>query len=312
MRNKDKNKNKISFSNKLRWSITKISKYDEMADEGFKRAMRYFSGVIALMSIILAIFASYSQIKTTERLKVYVSDNVPEFRIEKEKSKNKKEEEKLVLKLDDNKTVILDNQDFIDVFRFKAVIDLNIKEKDAINEYQKLATNKKTCLVFLKEKCIVLFDKQNQNNENKDKIEYSYSDLLNSMGINYNEDNNNISKNSIINYLNSTPILNYVIIFYFRHFVMLLLFFAFLILVMTLLLLIIRWIKKIEISKKKLICLLIYSFTVSQILYSVYILLSNIIGFNWEYITIPIVLITFVYLIEYFNKNKDNNLHKNQ
>lgn len=52
-----KEKLKINFFKKIWYSIGKVSKYDEMAELGVKKAIKYFLGVIAIVTIVLAIVA---------------------------------------------------------------------------------------------------------------------------------------------------------------------------------------------------------------------------------------------------------------
>lgn len=50
-----KENKKINFFKKLWYSITKISKYDEMINLRWKKAVKYFLGLLSLLSIILMI-----------------------------------------------------------------------------------------------------------------------------------------------------------------------------------------------------------------------------------------------------------------
>jgi cation transport ATPase len=61
-------KPKMKFFKKIWYSIAKVSKYDEMIEQGPKKAIKYFLGLIAILSIILTIVAMGVEIFTVETI----------------------------------------------------------------------------------------------------------------------------------------------------------------------------------------------------------------------------------------------------
>lgn len=61
------------------------------------------------------------------------------------------------------------------------VVNINLNESEAIEEYYKLASENNNCTILLKDKCIMISSKYNPNNENKDEgiTKYTYLEILN-------------------------------------------------------------------------------------------------------------------------------------
>ena len=120
----------IAFTKKLWWSIGNIGKYDEMLIQGLKKASKYFVGLIAIMALILSIVGSYIQGVEVQKIQKYIDENVPKFKIENTAKEG--EEAKYKLNIENDEAIILDNQDFINAFKSIIVVNVNLKEKEAI------------------------------------------------------------------------------------------------------------------------------------------------------------------------------------
>ena len=203
------NQIKINFFKKIWWSITNVNKYDEMAKLGFKKAIKYFVGIIAILALILSIVGTYIQSKSMNELIQYFQDNIPEFKLTKKDNDYN-------LDLEKDETVILDVEIFTKAFKNIVVMNETLNEEDAVKEYSKLANNEKKCLIFLKDKCILVT--QNEGEVTK----YKYTDLLNQYTGSNNDEYN---KTSVLNYFGNISYMNYIMLYFINYFVMILIVF---------------------------------------------------------------------------------------
>ena len=156
---------------RLWWSITNLKKYDEMMNLGLKKAIKYILTLIAIFSFILAIVFSYLQINIMNEFKQYINEKLPEFTI------SKGEEDTYKLDVESGDAIILEDEILKQIFGSNIVVNTNLDEKDAINEYYKLATDNKTCIIFIQNECIIISSKYNIKNDlSEGMAKYTYKD----------------------------------------------------------------------------------------------------------------------------------------
>lgn len=295
----------IAFSKRLLLSIAKPSKYDEMMKLGLKKAIKYFVGLIAIMALILSLAGSYIQSVEVQKIGKYIDENISEFKIENTAKEG--EEANYKLSLDNSEVIILDNQDFINTFKSIVVVNINIKEKEAIEEYYKLATDNNSCTVFLKDKCIMISSKYNPENDNKEEgiTKYTYLELRDKyVGTDITEFN----KNSLMGIFNNTAYTYYVIAYFANYFVILLVIFALDVVVLAIIAMIISKVLKKDINKKRMFSLSIYSLTLPVILYIVYLIINYFAKLNIDYFNAINMGISLIYMMFYFYLNRNNDV----
>lgn len=295
---------KIGFPKTLWWSIAKPSKYDEIIKIGLKKAIKYFFALIAIMALVLSLAGTYIQSAEMQKNAGYVQENVPEFKIENTAKEG--EEAKYKLKLENDEAIILDNQDFVNAFKSIFVVNINIKEKEAIKEYYKLATDNNICTVLLKDKCIMISNKYDPENETKEEgiIKYTYSEVLNKIGPDFTE----FKKTDLVQIFNTTSYTYYIVGCFAYYFMVLLVIFALYVLVLAIIAMIIAKAFKKDIKIKRRFSLVIYSLTLPIILYNIYLIINYFAKLNIDHINLINMIISTIYIILYFYKNNKKDI----
>lgn len=295
---------KIGFPKTLWWSIAKPSKYDEIIKIGLKKAIKYFFALIAIMALVLSLAGTYIQSAEMQKIAGYVQENVPEFKIENTAKEG--EEAKYKLKLENDEAIILDNQDFVNAFKSIFVVNINIKEKEAIKEYYKLSTDNNICTVLLKDKCIMISNKYDPENETKEEgiIKYTYSEVLNKIGPDFTE----FKKTDLVQIFNTTSYTYYIVGCFAYYFMVLLVIFALYVLVLAIIAMIIAKAFKKDIKIKRRFSLVIYSLTLPIILYNIYLIINYFAKLNIDHINLINMIISTIYIILYFYKNNKKDI----
>ena len=296
--------NKIGFIKTLWWSITKPSKYDELIKIGLKKAIKYFIALIALMALLLSIVGTYIQSIQVQKIANYIQENVPEFKIENTAKEGK--DPKYRLNLENNDVIILDAQNFINIYKHKVIVNTNIKEKEAIKEYYSLATDNTNCLVLLKEKCIIISSKYNPDNKNKEEglNKYSYEEVLNKLGPDFTE----FSKKDLMGAFNNGSYIYYIISYFVNYFLVLIMLIAFDVIIIWIFGFIISKVLKTNNNKRNILSLSIYSCTFSIVLYIGYLIINYFARFNIQIMNFIIIFIAYIYMVLYFYMNKKKSI----
>lgn len=292
----------ITFFKRLLFSIAKPSKYDEMIKLGLKKSIKYFVGLISIMALILSLAGTYIQSVEVQKIGKYVDENIPEFKVENIAKEG--EEANYKLNIENSESIILDNQDFINTFKSTVVVNINMTEKQAIQEYYDIATDNNICTVFLEDKCIMISSKYNPENENQKEgiTEYTYSEVLNKIGPDFTE----LKKNDLIGFFNNISFTYYIITYFVSYFIILLVIFALDVMVLAIAAKIISKILKKDINIKRIFSLSIYSLTLPIILYIIYLIINYFARLNIGYINIINMMIAFIYVMLYFLSKRNN------
>lgn len=295
---------KIVFPKTLWWSIAKPSKYDEMIKIGLKKGIKYFFALIAIMALLLSIAGTYIQVVEVQKISEYLQQSVPEF--EFENTAKEGEEAKYKLNIENNEVIILDNTDFVNAFKGIFVVNTNLKEKEAIKEYYKLATDNNLCFVLLKDNCIMISNKYNPENENKEEgiVKYNYSEVLNKIGPDFTE----FKKTDLVQIFNNTSYTYYIATYFTNYFTVLLVIFALDVLVLAIIAIIVSKAFKKDIKIKRMFSLAIYSLTLPIILYNIYLIINYFAKLNIDYINVINMVISIIYIVLYFYKNNKKDI----
>ena len=285
---------------RLWWSIANLDKYDEMMDLGLKKAIRYFFALIAVFSIILATVYSYLQINLINELRQYINDNAPEFTVSKD------ENDTYILNTENKDAIILEDDILKKVFGSSVIVNTNLGEKEAINEYYKLTNDNNNCIIFLKDECVIISSKYNIDSDSEvGMAKYTYNDLMSKF---ITTDNSEFDKEGLVNYFNNTSFGYYMLVYFMIYLLTLLIVFGMDAIIAGILSMIANIFLKLEKTKRQLFSMAIYALTLPSILYIIYLVTSSFTGYVNRYANIIYMTITYVYIILYFYRQKS--LHK--
>lgn len=130
-----KQKSTINFFKKFYYSLFKIDKYGELSNEGVKKGIKYIIDILIVLSIIYsAIIVTQTQ-KSLNKLRNYISENLPSDLVVKDN----------ILLTEHEERVVLDNELILINFGGQIVIDVKTEYEDIIHEYKQ--TEKPTILL---------------------------------------------------------------------------------------------------------------------------------------------------------------------
>lgn len=286
---------KINFFKKIYYSIFKLDEYENMINEGLKKSIKYFFCLVSVIAIISSIFFTYETNKSIKEFVSYINDNIPNFTVENNE-----------LNIEDGEATILDKNETENIIQGRIIINTNLSKEEAINEYIDLI-KEENCIIFLKDKVLYLlkgFEIQDLNDENKNNnYEYTYNEFLGRYNINTDE---SFSKDLFTSHIGGRPVTYYWVQYFIIYFVMSVITFSLCIIIIVASEIIVKKIFKDEIkSKKDMLSLAIYSFTLPMILQIAYWILKYYINVNTNIFQTIMILISYFYVITYINKNKN-------
>ena len=292
---------KIRFIRKIKYSITNISKYDDMISLGLKKAINYFIGLLALLALALGVFETYIQAVYIADFRNYLNQEIPEFSIVKNVN-----DENYSLSMKENEAIILEDQQLIDLYKNKIVINTNLNEQEAINEYYTLVSENNNCIIILKDEYVQItsaYNPENNDGENQEGInKYTFEELFNTYGI---SGKNEYTKQDLINIFDNISYTYYVVAFFAKYLIILIIFYTMDILVIGIIAIICSKILKQKNTVKEIFSLSIYSLTLPAILFVAYLILSYIKKINIPYINFINIIIAYIYMaIWLYKKNK--------
>lgn len=287
---------KINFFKKIYYSIFKLDEYENMINEGLKKSIKYFFCLVSVIAIISSIFFTYETNKSIKEFVSYINDNIPNFTVENNE-----------LNIEDGEATILDKNETENIIQGRIIINTNLSKDEAINEYTDLI-KKENCIIFLKDKVLYLlkgFEIQDLNDENKkNNYEYTYNEFLGRYNINTDE---SFSKDLFISQIGERPVTYYWVQYFIIYFVMSVITFSLCIIIIVASEIIVKKIFKDEVkSKKDMLSLAIYSFTLPMILQIAYWVLKYYVNVNTNVFQTIMILISYFYVIIYINKKRNS------
>lgn len=268
-------KMKIGFFHKVWNSITKIEKYPDMAAEGLGRAFSYICKVVAILAIVLCLGTMYQTYQILQEGIEYLKNEFPEFSY-KEGILDVSTEKRFTISEDDS-------------YVGRTIIDTKVESEETINQYISEVNKAGSGMIVLKDKVIL------KNGAVAGTINYNYRELLEQMGI------NEFTKESVINYANSSQITTlYVSVFitiFIYSFIMYLLTTLSNAVFLSVFGYLTTWIARIKMRFLAVFNMSIYALTLSIFLNMLYIGVNIFIDFKMEYFQVMYVSVAAIYLV---------------
>ena len=274
---KEDNNNSLKkgFFKKLWYSITNIEKYPDMAAEGVKRAISYMAKIVVLIAIVIGLGSIYQAYNMVKEGINYLENEFPEFSYKDEVLDVKTEEP---LTIDEENSVV-----------GKVIIDTKTDDESQINTYINSLEEYGEGVIILKNKAIV------KSAAVAGTMNYEYNQILGEMGI------TEFTKQDVINYANSSQIVNLYVSIFLTIFIYAFVMYFFDTFVNTVLLSIVglftQWIAKIKMRYAAIFNMSVYALTLSILLNILYIGINIFVEFNIEYFQVMYVAVAAIYLI---------------
>lgn len=276
--------NKIKFHKKVWFSITKLSKYQEMAEEGFKTATKYLVGIIAFFSIFLSLISSYEMNKNTKDGIEYIKENLPEITYSEG-----------ILKSDATEKVTLKHSLVKEITNGILIIDTNVESEEVINQYIDEIGKAQKAVILLKNKVITV----NWGSSEKTQ-EYNYQDLLKQYALQTKtEEMTKVTKYDIVNYIENKTFsfTNYIIQYFVSYVIIYFGNFIIYIGVVCLIAYLTNKILKLGFKLKEMYSMTVYAFTLPIISYMVYTITFYFTQFMIPYFLELFMMVAYIYLV---------------
>ena len=278
-RNAIKVNTEINIFKKIWYSIGKPKKYEEMSQEGIKKAIKYISILIILFSFIVSGLVVIKIHENYNEQIEYVQSNIPELTYKEG-----------VLKLETEKELILSHQIVEQTIGGKVIINTNEYNDELKKSYlDKITTEGKYGVILFSEKMIMVA-KPNEEIQTK---EYEYTEVFET----YFDEDLEFNKKDVINYLEEIPYSNYYITYCVTYFLSMFIIMAFNAVVMSIIGLIYAKILKINTRYKNILCMAIYATTIAVILNIIYSIIQFIFNISIPFFDIIYIAVPYIYLV---------------
>lgn len=260
-----------NFFKRIKRSIFNVEKYGEYLLEKTSIAVKYFFGIVLIISLVLAAISTYHFSVIVSKAYSYVKNELPEFTYENGKVNFEKAVEGYDADMD-----------------LYSIISTNSDVSDGVKEnYKEKVKDYTYAIMFLQDEVIVL--------EAGEFMELSYTDIEASYGINITNKSNLVEAlDSIGEYgINITYFISAVLSLYIANIitymadVLMVCIFGYLV----------AKIVGIPLTVGKTFVLSIYALTLSIILSTIYSVVYSLTGFVIEYFDIMYLLVSYIYII---------------
>ena len=275
--NKEENTNRRkeeNFFKKVYNSIIKIEKYPDMAAQGFPKAISYITKLVVILAIVLCLGMVYQTHGLIQDGVNYLQNEFPDFSYKDG-----------TLTVNSEEPIIIEDSPVMGM----AIIDTTTEDENKVNEYITSIEQAGDRIVVLKDRVIL------KNISVTGTINYNYKDVLSQMKI------QEFTKQDVINYANSTQIVNLYISVFITMFVYAFIMYfittisnAFLLSIFGYLT---TWIAKIRMRYVAVFNMTVYALTLSIILNILYVAVNIFINFNIEYFQVMYVAVAAIYLV---------------
>lgn len=266
---------KTNFFKSLWYSISKIEKYPDMAAEGFKRALGYLVKIVMILTLVISAGMIYQTHILIQKGVNYLNNEFPEFTYKDGILSVASETE---LKINQEKFPI-----------GEVIVDTNTEDEQKVNQYINEVTEEGEGIIVLKDKVII------KDSAIVGTINYSYKETFEPMEI------AEFSKQDVINYANSSQIVNLYISIFLTIFI-----YAFIMYILTTLSnaimlsffgYITTLLSRIKMRYVAIFNMSAYALTLSTILNILYIALNIFITFDMKYFQVMYVSVAAIYLV---------------
>lgn len=274
----EKQEKKMGFFKKVKYSITNIEKYPEMAAEGVPAALKYLVKIMAIFAIIVALGLVY-QLNTTIKDGIsYVENELPDMTYSNG-----------TLKVDSKDAIIIENENSV---VNKVIIDTNTEDQTKIDEYVNSINTESSGMVILKDKAIV------KSAALSTATVYTYTDIISSVT---NQSFDNVTKQDVINYLKGSGMTSIYTMFFVMMFIYTFIIYLMSVFVDTVVLAILGNITilftKMKIRFSAIYNMAVHALTLSIILNAIYIVVNMVTGFEIKYFQVMYTSIAYIYLV---------------
>ncbi len=267
---------KIGFLKKIWYSIAKIEKYPDIAAEGLKKAVEYLLGIVAIVAIVMSFRYMYKTYEILQHGVNYLENGAPEFSY-KDGILNVETENEIIFSDDDNP------------FIGETIIDTKTDDEQQINKYTNSISQNGRGMVILKDKVII------KNSNVSGTITYLYNEIFAQMQI------SQFNKQSLINDIHSSKMINVYISIFLTVFMMSFLIYLLTIIPNTLIVSCFGYITtllaRIKMRYVAIFNMSIYSLTLSSFLNLLYILVNTFTDFNMTYFNVMYMSVAVIYLV---------------
>ena len=266
---------KEGYFKKVWNSITKIEKYPEMAAQGLGKAFSYICKVVAILAIVVCLGMMYQAYQMVQEGVQYLQNEFPEFSYK---------DGILTIQSEEPITISAENS-----YVGEVIIDTKTEDEKTINQYVAQVEDYGDGIIILKDQVKV------KNAAVMGTINYEYKEILGQMGI------TEFQKQDVINYMNSSQMINFYISIFITIFV-----YTFAMYLLTTLSnavflavfgYLTTWITKIRMRFVAVFNMAVYSLTLSTILNMMYIAINIFVPFTMEYFQVMYVTVAAIYLI---------------
>ena len=266
---------KKGFFRKVWNSIVKIEKYPDMAAEGLGRAFIYICKLVAILAIVICLGTMYQTYQILKEGTNYIQNEFPEFSY-KDGILDVQSDERILISEDDS-------------YVGKTIIDTKAEQEQTVNQYINEIEETGYGMIILKDRVII------KNGAISGTISYNYNEILGQMQI------NEFTKQTVIDYINSSQIISFYISIFITIFI-----YSFMMYLLTTISnavflsifgYIATWLIRIKMRYVAIFNMSIYALTLSTILNMIYIAVNTFISFNMEYFQIMYISVSAIYLV---------------
>lgn len=282
----------INLFKKIGYSVGNTKKYEEMAQEGILKAIKYITILIIIFSFIIAGLAVYKINESYKEQIDYIQANIPELTYGEG-----------ILKFDTENDIILSDEIVERNIGGKVIINTNNYSEELEKTYTEQITNDGgNGIILFSENMVMISQKDEEIVTNK----YSYAELFEDTF----EEDIEFNKQDVMNYLNNIPYIQYFMMYSVTYFVSMFIIMAVNILVMSAVGLLYVKIMKLNVKYANVLSMSIYANTIAVLLNIVYYLIQVLFTVAIPYFDVVYISIPYIYLIKALFEIRQKNNQK--
>ena len=290
--NKELKTTKINFFKKVWYSITKLEKYQTLAEEGVGKSISYLAKLILIFAIVIAILGVIEVNNGVDEVIKYLDEEVADF---------KYSNGQIVSNLNEVKRINDEEFGYGNI-----IIDLQTEDEETIKNYQlELSKNSsKAGLIILKDKLLQVQYNETKNNESENNIDeiavnqMTYTTLSQNL---FKTTDGEITKQQIIEtlkgntriYLGCINFVVYLISYFIVYFMSTITY----ILVLSVIVYLTSKITKIKLTYSEVFAMSVYALTLSTILNIIYTAVNYFSGIRISFFQVAYIAIAYVYMV---------------
>lgn len=285
-----KHNNKIiPIYKKIYYALAKPSKYVELTKEGLLHSARYLIIIVAIFTLIMTILNTIKVDKIMKDFINYLDSNISEITL-----KN--------LELSSPEEIKLNSKGVNSLFGCYIIVNTNITNEQANTEYVEKIKEDEKVIILLKDELITVNLEQENNT-------YKYTDVLNKY---VKDSEREYTKQDLLDYFSRYSLSNYFVENFGYLYISYIITFILYIIILSLLGYITKLILKLKLEKFEIFSIVIYSSTLSILIYFIYSIINYFIGFILQYFGVVYMIIAYIYILISMKKMKNLNSENNE